>query len=82
MRLDQFLNSSNLLKRRSIAQDMCQNGAILLNAKPAKPAKEVKIGDVIELKYLDKSLQYEILAIPPTKTTPKSQISLYLKELQ
>lgn len=81
MRIDKFLNSTNLLKRRTIAQDMCENGAILLNDKPAKSSKEVKVGDIITLKYLDKSLSYEILALPQSKTTPKSQIHTFIKEL-
>lgn len=81
MRLDQFLNSTNLLKRRSIAQDMCNHQAVLLNGKPAKSAKEVKIGDEITLIYLSHKERYEILSLPQSKTTPKSQSHLYIQRL-
>ena len=77
MRLDQFLNSTNILKRRSLAQDMCNNQAVLLNGKVAKSAKEVKVGDVITLIFLDHQEDYTILALPSTKTIPKSQSHLY-----
>lgn len=81
MRLDQFLNSTNLLKRRSIAQDMCNHQAVLLNGKPAKSAKEVKMGDKITLIYLNHQEHYQILSLPQSKTIPKSQSHLYIQRL-
>lgn len=80
MRLDKFLNSTNLLKRRTLAQDMCEHGAVLLNGKSAKSAKEVKLGDEITLVYLDHQERYRVLALPQSKTTPKSQIHLYVQK--
>ncbi|WP_027327723.1 RNA-binding S4 domain-containing protein [Helicobacter pametensis] len=80
MRLDKFLNSTNLLKRRSVAQDMCEHGAVLLNAHVAKSSKEVKVGDEITLVYLDHQERYRVLALPQTKTIPKSQTHLYVKK--
>lgn len=47
MRLDKFLKVSRIIKRRTVAKDAVLNGYIKLNATPAKPGSEVKIGDVI-----------------------------------
>ena len=51
MRLDKFLKVSRLIKRRSVAADACSASRVLLNGKEAKPAKEVREGDVIEIVY-------------------------------
>lgn len=51
MRLDKFLKVSRLIKRRSVAADACGAARVLLNGKEAKPAKEVKVGDEIEILF-------------------------------
>ncbi len=51
MRLDLFLKTGKLIKRRAIAREMCENGRVLVNGIGAKPAKEVKQGDRITLKF-------------------------------
>ena len=81
MRIDKFLNSTNILKRRSVAQDMCDSGVVYLNDKVVKSAKEVKVGDIIKLVYLTGSKSYEVLANPESKTISKSTSHLYIKEL-
>lgn len=81
MRIDKFLNAVNLTKRRAVAQDMIGEGVVYINDKAVKPAKNVAIGDIITLVYLDKQMRYEVLAIPSIKSTPKSQQNLYVKEL-
>ncbi|CUU39841.1 MULTISPECIES: S4 domain-containing protein [Helicobacter] len=81
MRIDKYLSSVNILKRRTIAQDMCESGVVSVNNVVAKPSKEVRVGDVIELHYLEYSKKYEVLALPTTKTIPKSQSSEYFKVL-
>ncbi len=82
MRIDKFLNSVNITKRRAIAQDMLKNGAVFLNGQKAKQSKEVKVGDTIELHYLNGNIQkYEVLEIPKLKTTPKSQQGRYIKTI-
>ncbi|HOQ67684.1 MAG TPA: RNA-binding S4 domain-containing protein [Candidatus Atribacteria bacterium] len=47
MRLDKFLKSSSLIKRRSLAQAACKGGMVLVNGKVAKPGTELKLGDEI-----------------------------------
>ena len=73
MRIDKFLNCVNLVKRRAIAEDMCKSGVVSINDIVVKPARKVKVGDIIELRYLDRVKKYEILTIPTTKYTPKSE---------
>ena len=80
MRIDKFLNAVNITKRRAIAQDMLKNGVVFLNGQKAKQSKEVKVGDIIELRYLNGNIQkYEVLEIPKLKTTPKSEQERYVK---
>lgn len=81
MRIDKFLNSVNITKRRSIAQDMLNNKVILINGVVAKASKNVEIGSVITINYLENSKQYEVLKLPTTKSTPKSLQNEYIKEI-
>jgi ribosome-associated heat shock protein Hsp15 len=81
LRIDKFLNAVNLTKRRAVAQDMIGEGVVYINSKAVKPAKNVAVGDIITLVYLEKEMKYEVLAIPSIKSTPKSQQHLYIKEL-
>ena len=63
MRLDKFLKVSRLIKRRSVAADACSASRVLLNGKEAKPAKEVKEGDVIEIVYGAGSLKVVVKGV-------------------
>ena len=81
MRIDKFLNSVNITKRRAVSEDMCKNGVVEINSRVVKPAKDVKIGDKITINYLQKTVNYEVLQIPITKTIPKSKQDEYVKEL-
>ena len=81
MRIDKFLNAVNIVKRRSIADEMCKEGVVFINVKKAKSAKDVKVGDKIEIHYLSGIKKYEVLKLPETKTIPKSKKSEYVKEI-
>ena len=81
MRIDKFLNTVNIVKRRSVAEDMCKSKVVSINDKVAKPAKDVKVGDIIKINYLEKSISYEVLQIPTTRTISKSLKDEYVKEL-
>ena len=63
MRLDKFLKVSRIIKRRTLANEACDSGRVLLNGKTAKAGAEVKIGDVIELHMGEKVLQFEVVSI-------------------
>ena len=82
MRVDKFLNSVNITKRRAVSEDMCKNGVISVNGSVAKPAKDVKVGDRITVTYLERVIQYEVLQIPETKTIPKTKQDDYIREVK
>ena len=75
------MNAVNLTKRRSIAQDMLANKVVSINDKVVKPSKNVEIGDIITITYLESQKRYKVLDIPTTKSTSKSLQHLYIKEL-
>lgn len=79
MRVDKFLSSVNIVKRRQIAQDMCENGVVSINGNVAKSSKEVRVGDKISLCFLEYTKHYEVLALPTTKTIPKSKSGEYFR---
>lgn len=64
MRLDKFLKVSRVIKRRTVANDAADNGRIAVNGKIVKPSYEVKVGDIVEIKFGDKVSRFEILQIP------------------
>lgn len=64
MRLDKFLKVSRIIKRRTVAKEVCETGKVLLNGRQAKPGSDVKIGDVIEIQYATGSIKAEILGVP------------------
>jgi ribosome-associated heat shock protein Hsp15 len=81
MRIDKYLNAVNITKRRSVAQDMIDSGVVFINDKAVKASKNVEIGNIITIAYLKGAKKYEVLAIPTTKSTPKSEQENYIKEL-
>lgn len=64
MRLDKFLKVSRVIKRRTIANEAADGGRISVNGKITKPSYDVKIGDVVEIKFGDKVSKFEITKIP------------------
>ena len=66
MRLDKYLKVSRLIKRRTVANEACDAGRVLINNKVAKASTEVKVGDVIEIGFGTKSVKVEVLDIQDT----------------
>ena len=66
MRLDKFLKVSRLIKRRTVANEACDGGRILVNGKVAKASLHVKIGDIIEIHFGNREVKAEILNIAET----------------
>lgn len=60
MRLDKFLKVSRVIKRRTVANEACDSGRVVINGKIAKASTEVKIGDVIEIKYGEKIIKFRV----------------------
>ncbi len=81
MRIDKWLASVNVIKRRTIASDMVKSGVVSINGLKAKASKNVTVGDKVTIEYLKGARHYEVLQIPTTKTIPKSKKEEYVKEL-
>ena len=66
MRLDKFLKVSRLIKRRTVANEACDAGRVMVNDKPAKASLSVKQGDIIEIQFGMKSVKVEVLDVQET----------------
>ena len=66
MRLDKYLKVSRLIKRRTVANEACDAGRVNVNGKVAKASQEVKVGDVISIRFGDKTVEAEVLSIAET----------------
>lgn len=77
MRLDKFLKVSRLIKRRTVANTVSEMGRILVNGTPAKPAKQLKVGDIIEIEYSNRVEKVEVLVVPSGNVSVQEAPSLY-----
>ena len=66
MRLDKYLKVSRIIKRRTIANEACDSGRVMLNDKVARASAEVKVGDVVEISFGTKSVKIRITSIQET----------------
>ena len=66
MRLDKYLKVSRLIKRRTIANEACDAGRVLVNGKTARASYDVKVGDIIEIGFGAKTVKAEVLAVAET----------------
>jgi ribosomal 50S subunit-recycling heat shock protein len=66
MRLDKYLKVSRLIRRRTVANEACDAGRVLVNDKPARASFAVKAGDVIEIQFGTKSVKVEVLDVSET----------------
>ncbi len=73
MRLDKFLKVSRLIKRRSVANEACDAGRVLVNDKPAKASVQVKTGDVLEILFGTKSVKVQVLNVQETVRKEEAQ---------
>ena len=60
MRLDKFLKVSRVIKRRTVANEACDAGRVMINGKIAKASTEVKVDDIVEIKYGEKMIKFRI----------------------
>ncbi|GHU64339.1 hypothetical protein FACS189418_8860 [Clostridia bacterium] len=67
MRLDKYLKVSRLIKRRSVANEACDHGRILVNDQVAKASYQVKVGDVLELHLGNRVVKIEVLSLQETQ---------------
>ena len=66
MRLDKYLKVSRLIKRRTVANEACDAGRVLVNDKPAKASAQVKAGDTIEIQVGSRNVKVEVLDVKET----------------
>ena len=79
MRLDKFLKVSRLIKRRTVANEACDAGRVMVNGKPAKASVKVKVGYVIEILFGNKNVKVEVLDLQDTtKKEEAKELCRYL----
>ena len=66
MRLDKYLKVSRLIKRRTVANEACDSGRVLVNDKPAKASVQVKTGDTVEIQFGSRNVKVEVLEVKDT----------------
>ncbi len=75
MRLDKYLKVTRLIKRRTVANEACDGGRILVNGKIARASYDVKVGDVVEIQLGSKPVKVKVLQVSEyaTKETASQQ---------
>lgn len=78
MRLDKFLKVSRVIKRRTVANEACENGRVSINGRVAKPSAKVKVGDEVEIAFGSGSTKIRILAVTDhaTKETARDMYEI------
>lgn len=79
MRLDKYLKVSRIIKRRTVANEACDNERVSVNGKVARASYEVKIGDVIEISFGQKTVKVEVVSI--SEHAAKSDAPAMYKEV-
>lgn len=77
MRLDAFLKKSLVIKRRELANQLCDEGMVRVNGTPRKASHEVKAGDELEFPLFNKMLRIRVLALPEGNVAKADQWSLF-----
>ena len=72
MRLDMFLKISRLVPRRTVAQELCDAGTVSVNGSTAKSSKELRSGDLVDVKRRNRLTKIEVLEIPSSKQVSKN----------
>lgn len=79
MRLDKFLKVSRIIKRRTVANEVSEMGYILVNEKPAKPSKQLKVGDIITVVFKTSQFKYKVVEVPSRNISIQEAATLYEK---
>lgn len=79
MRLDKYLKISRIIKRRTVANEVCDAKHVTVNGKVVRASYDVKVGDVIEIRFGEKTTKYEVLSVSEYAT--KEQASSMFKEI-
>ena len=79
MRLDKYLKVSRLIKRRTVANEACDGDRVLVNGRAAKASYDVKTGDTIEIRFGQRTLRVEVLAV--SESASKAEAPAMYREL-
>lgn len=66
MRVDKYLKVSRIIKRRTVANEACDAGRVLINGKVVKASADVKVGDVIEIQFGQRTVKVEVVSLNET----------------
>lgn len=66
MRLDKYLKVSRIIKRRTVANEACDAGRVLVNGQPAKASRDIKTGDKLEIQFGQRTVKIEVLNVADT----------------
>ena len=81
MRLDKFLKLARIIKRRTVANEICDKGYISVNGKVAKPSTTLKLGDKLTIFFAKKEVEYEVLELKDsTKKEDATQMFKIISE--
>jgi ribosomal 50S subunit-recycling heat shock protein len=78
VRLDLFLKTSRLVKRRTVAQELCEAGRVQVNGHAAKPAREVRTGDILTMYFSSRTIEVEVLSVPGSSKRPAPEVPFRL----
>ena len=79
MRLDKWLKVSRIIKRRTVANEACDNARVNVNGRPVKASYDVKVGDVLELRFGERVVKVEVLVV--ADNVGKADASAMYKEI-
>ena len=79
MRLDKWLKVSRLIKRQTVANEACDNERVSVNGRPVRASYEVKVGDVVELRFGERVTKIEVLAV--AESVGKNDAAALYREL-
>ena len=77
MRLDKYLKVSRLIKRRTVANDACDAGRVMINGKVAKASVDVKAGDIIEISFGNKNVKVRVTDVKDTVKKEEAKEIIY-----
>ncbi len=79
MRLDKYLKISRLIKRRTVANEACDGGRVMVNGTPAKASREVKIGDILEIRFGARTVKVKVVSL--TENAAKADAPAMYREI-
>lgn len=82
MRLDKFLKTAQLIKRRTVANEAADEGFIKVNGRESKPALKLKQGDILEIDMWNYYKKIKILILPERNSIPKSELDKYIETIE